>query len=463
MVELTPDRSWTRPGAGDVVLAGPADVVPAHPRWTADRRGARDGTASPARTRGADGPPARGRCRAPGRRPRCGPRRPGRHRRADPGEGRGPRDALPTGRRAPRLAPCRRGRRRRRRLDRPDRTDRRSPRRAPRRERGAGGGPHGGLAATTAPFVFTVDADVVVDRPARVLAVLRAHLDDDRVAIAAPRVRAATGPGWLSAYDAHRSPLDLGDEPARVRALTRVSYVRRQPCSCGDAPSRRSAVSTRRPVRRGRRPRVAARRRRLGMPVRAGRHVSHTVRPTLRRWCRQRRQYGTAAAPLARRHPARPPLAHRSLERRGLGARRRRSSAARSEHRSGDDDGGVRPNPADMPERTSVAVRYAGLGNLHAGRLLAAAVTRSWWPIALVVCLVSRRARRAVAVAALAPALVDWVRMRPRVDPVRWIVLRLLDDASYGLGVWVGCVTERSAAALAPELTGTRSRRPAGR
>ena len=321
-----------------------------------------------------------------------------------------------------------------------------------------------GLAATSAPFVFTVDADVAIDDAPRVLAVLRAHLGDTRVAAAAPRVRAAPGPGWLAAFDAHRSPLDLGAEPARVRALSRVSYV----------PSaalllRRAAVEQvggfDPALRFGEDVDLVWRLDAAGWGCRyePAVAVEHTVRPTLRRWCRQRRQYGTAAAPLARRHPGQAaPLridrwsaAAWALAAVGhplLGAGTAAATTAVF----------ARTLP-DMPERTSVALRYAGLGNLHAGRLLAAAITRSWWPVALVACLISRRARRAVAAALLVPALVEWARLRPRLDPVRWTVLRSLDDASYGLGVWQGCVAERSAAALAPDLTGTRSRRPAGR
>lgn len=92
-------------------------------------------------------------------------------------------------------------------------------------------------------------------------------------------------------------------------------------------------------------------------------------------------------------------------------------------------------------------------GQLAVGRYLASATTRSWWPIALVTGLVWRRARAALVVAALAPSLVDWWRTRPAVDPIRYVAIRLVDDAAYGVGLWAGCRAERSVRALLPVFT----------
>jgi hypothetical protein len=100
----------------------------------------------------------------------------------------------------------------------------------------------------------------------------------------------------------------------------------------------------------------------------------------------------------------------------------------------------------------SESLRLAGRGNLFAGRLVASATTRAWWPIALVLALVSRRARRAVALAVLVPAALDWWSERPALDPVRYLALRVLDDAAYGAGLWKGAIAQRSAAALSPSF-----------
>ena len=99
------------------------------------------------------------------------------------------------------------------------------------------------------------------------------------------------------------------------------------------------------------------------------------------------------------------------------------------------------------------SLRLAGLGNLFAGRILASAITRAWWPIALAAALVSRRARRIVLAAALIPPLVDWVRERPLLDPLRATALRIADDLAYGSGVWQGVLRERIVDPLIPDLT----------
>src|SRR6185295_5353325 len=77
-------------------------------------------------------------------------------------------------------------------------------------------------------------------------------------------------------------------------------------------------------------------------------------------------------------------------------------------------------------------VRLAGLGHLYAGRQVASAITRSWWPVALVVALVARRTRPALLAAAVLPPIVDWATGRRALDPVRYVGLRIADDMAYG-------------------------------
>jgi hypothetical protein len=96
------------------------------------------------------------------------------------------------------------------------------------------------------------------------------------------------------------------------------------------------------------------------------------------------------------------------------------------------------------------SLRLAGLGNLFAGRLVAGTLTRAWWPVTAVLALVSRRARLVLAVAVVVPAAVDWCTDRPELDPVRYLALRVLDDAAYGAGVWAGAMRHRSVDALLP-------------
>jgi hypothetical protein len=64
-----------------------------------------------------------------------------------------------------------------------------------------------------------------------------------------------------------------------------------------------------------------------------------------------------------------------------------------------------------------------------------------------------RRGRRIAAAALLVPAAVEYRRLRPDLDPLRWTILRTADDLAYGAGVWAGCLRHRSFAALRPRLS----------
>jgi hypothetical protein len=70
----------------------------------------------------------------------------------------------------------------------------------------------------------------------------------------------------------------------------------------------------------------------------------------------------------------------------------------------------------------------------------------------------SRRSRPALAAAVVVPGLLDWLDRRPRLDPARFLALRLSDDLAYAAGVWAGCARERSIRALLPDLGTAPSR-----
>ena len=89
--------------------------------------------------------------------------------------------------------------------------------------RGPGAARNTGLAQVTTPLVAFVDSDVSLTDAW--LDPLLAHFADDRVALVAPRVASAPGTTWLATYEQRNSPLDLGNQPARIAAGTRVSYV----------------------------------------------------------------------------------------------------------------------------------------------------------------------------------------------------------------------------------------------
>ena len=315
---------------------------------------------------------------------------------------------------------------------------------------GPGGARNAGLAMVTTPYVAFVDADVVVDEDD--LLRLAAHLvADPTVALVAPRVGAVTDAGALARFEQRHSPLDMGGEPARIAPTTRVSYVPAAVLVCrtdavrevgGFAPDLRYGEDVDlvwRLVAAGRRcryePQIIA---------------LHRTRSTLAAWLRQRYCYGTSAAVLAERHPGAlapvrmspwsvatwlPVLAGVPLVGALVGA-----GTAVALTRT------LRTIPA------SEALRLAGMGNLYAGRLLSATLTRAWWPITLVLAMMSSRVRRMLVLAVVVPAALDWRAERPPLDPVRYVALRLLDDVAYGAGVWAGALRARSFAAITPSL-----------
>jgi mycofactocin system glycosyltransferase len=311
-----------------------------------------------------------------------------------------------------------------------------------------------GSALAQTPLVLFVDADISVPDPTHMLTMLRAHLDDDRTALVAPRVRARPAQGALAAFEKMRSPLDLGAEPARVRAMTRVSYV---PAATllvrraildevgGFDPS----------LRFGEDVDLVWRLDEAGWRCRyePGALVEHRVRPDLRRWWRQRREYGSSAAQLARRHPGALAPVRTSRWSVGVWALIALGHPVLGAGLAAGTTVAFARTLGDIPDRAVVAARYAGLGNLHAGRIFASALTRTWWPISLAAALVSRRARRVLVAAVIVPAAIDWWRDRPPLDPVRYLALRVVDDVAYGTGVWQGCVAERDATALRPDIT----------
>ena len=89
----------------------------------------------------------------------------------------------------------------------------------------------------------------------------------------------------------------------------------------------------------------------------------------------------------------------------------------------------------------------------------ASALTRHYWPLAVAAASVSVRARRALVTAAVADAALDWRRVRPDLDPLRFLVARRLDDLAYGTGLWAGALRAREPRALTPAFRGFRPRR----
>jgi len=302
------------------------------------------------------------------------------------------------------------------------------------RNSGPGAARNAGLEHVDTPLVAFVDGDVEVSDGW--MEALLPHFADDRVAAVAPRVTTLAGTSAIARYESAHSPLDLGPDPARVRAGTRVSYVPAAALVCR-TEAIRAVGGFETGLRHGEDVDLVWRLDEAGWRVRyePASVVHHDPRPDWSSWVSQRVGYGSSTAPLAARHPgALAPLRMNGwsittwmlamIGRPAVGAVVGIGSAAAL----------VRKLP-DVPAVS--AFRLAALGNLRAGDHIAQAVRRVWWPILLVVALRSSVARRTLAAAALAAR-------HPLV---------LADDVAYSLGVWRGMVTERTIDPIVPQVS----------
>jgi mycofactocin system glycosyltransferase len=327
------------------------------------------------------------------------------------------------------------------------------------RNRGPAAARNAGLALVDSPLVAFVDSDVSIDD--NELRRLAAHFSDATVALVAPRIRVTQATndspivvdhGPLHRYELHHSPLDMGPFPARIAAATRVSYVPAAVVLCR-TEAVRAIAGFDEAMRFGEDVDLVWRLAAAGWTCRYEPAVEarHQPRATLRGWIAQRFHYGTSAAPLDRRHPGAvaplrmngwsaaawvPVLAGFPLIGVAIGAL---SSVLL-----------VRKLPY-VAARESL--RLAALGNVFAGRLIASAITRTWWPLAVVAAIVSKRARRVLLAAIIVPAILDRREHPTSLDPVSATALRVLDDAAYGAGVWAGAWRERNIGALLPTFT----------
>jgi len=291
-----------------------------------------------------------------------------------------------------------------------------------------------GLELVTTPLVAFVDTDV--ELPIGWLEPLLAHFDDDRVAMVAPRVRTPSAASAIGRYEHDHSPLDLGPEPARIRAGTRVGYVPSAAIVCrSDAVRAIGGFDI--SLRFGEDVDLVWRLDRAGWVCRyePASTVHHAPRPDAGSWLRQRIGYGSSAAPLSARHPgALAPIRMSgwsvgawvlgAIGRPVLGVTLGAGSAVAL----------IKKLP-DVPPL--VCLQLAGRGNLNAGDQIANAVRRVWWPLLAVAAVRSRSARRVLFASAIAAR-----------HP-----LRLLDDLAYSLGVWRGMIVERTLDPLIPRIS----------
>ena len=319
--------------------------------------------------------------------------------------------------------------------------------------RGPAAARNAGLRVADTALVAFLDSDCVPR--AGWLQVLAAHLADQRLAMAAPRIIALPGAvTWLAPYESAVSALDMGAHPAPVRPHTAVSYVpsaallaRRVALATGFDETMRVAEDVDLVWR------LTAAGWRVRYEPEAA--VAHEHPAATAEWLRRRAFYGTGAALLAARHGSAvapvvlSPETALAWALAVAGGRWGRPAAVgllavstgRLARR-------LRVPGSAPPVRFAAALVGRGVG--ASGRTLARAATRHHWPLTLPAAVVSRRARRWVMGAALADALLAWWPQRSRVGPVRFAVARWLEDVAYGAGLWTGAVRARNPRALLP-------------
>jgi mycofactocin system glycosyltransferase len=294
------------------------------------------------------------------------------------------------------------------------------------------------------------------------LATLVPHLADGTVGIVGGRVIAPPASGRVAAFEAVRSPLDMGVIGGPVGPVEVVAYlptcnflIRRDIFLAvgGFMPEMRLGEDvdlTWRALAQGTK----------ALYVPAG-QVTHHHRNQLDALLRRRADYGSSEADLQRRHPA----AHRVLQSprlvllalltitvaalswplaaalglavtallvaEAIGKRRRIGRIGVSLPLSRVFAAVLREHGASLHGLSADIVRYYGLP-----LLLAALLVPALWP--------------AAAVLALTAPLVDHRRLRPACGPAIFVGLTWLELAAYQLGVWRGCIARRTFAPLLP-------------
>ena len=287
--------------------------------------------------------------------------------------------------------------------------------------RGPAAARNAGRSLIDTELIAFVDADVTVEDGW--LDALLPHFDDPRVGLVAPRVAGEVG-----------SPLDLGAEPARIRAGTRVSYV--PGAALVVRATAFDAVGGFDPTLRfGEDVDFVWRLDEAGWRCRyePAATVWHEPRASFAARLRQHASYGTSAAPLALRHPRAlaPWRANGWTALVWAAAATGRVTVAATTA-----IGSARALERKLPDvPRDASFRVAMRGHLLAGRQLATAVRRAWWPIVALGALVSRRVRWIAA----ASLLLD-VRAAPT-------------DLAYGWGVWSGMRRHRTWAPIVPQLS----------
>jgi mycofactocin glycosyltransferase len=334
--------------------------------------------------------------------------------------------------------------------------------------RPANGGPgaarNTALDAVATELVAFVDSDCVAT-PGWIETLAR-HFADPAVAAAAPRITSLAPDTWAGRYTTASGALDLGGQPASVKPNTCVSYV-----PTAALLVRRSALAAcardgevfEPALRTGEDVDLIWRLHEAGWRIRyePAVEVAHREPVTWAGLLARRYRYGTSAAPLAVRHPG--AVTHLALQ--PWPAATVATLLAR------------RPAAAAVAFGGSVltmhrVLRRADVPRQGAARAMLAATEQTWLgigrfitqfsaPVLAAAILVPgggskgrRWGRRAAAASLLlGPPVRAWSAGGRDLDPARFTLGRIADDVAYGLGVWSGCLKERTIAPVRPVIT----------
>ncbi len=312
-----------------------------------------------------------------------------------------------------------------------------------------------GIAAVTTTAVACVDADVIVTSIQ--IATLAAYVVDSRVGAVAPRITCVDDGTFTGEFESHHSPLDLGSIPALVRPMSRVSYLPATVLVL-NVQSLRTIGGFDDSIRIGEDVDLIWRLIENGIDCRYVPSIEcpHRPRSSMRKMLKQRYDYGTSAALLDKRHPraASPLRAHALLLTMATTVLMGYIYSAIIF---------VVPTMAyfvaslrttTIPMRTRLQLALKAI--FSTTRLLARAIMRAWWPLFFLASFVSLRIGAMFTFSAFVPPLVGLMRNKPN-HPVRYFIVRILEDVAYGTGVWMGAVGTRSLRCLLPVITVRRS------
>lgn len=332
------------------------------------------------------------------------------------------------------------------------------------RSRGPAAARNRGAAHADTELLAFLDSDVVPEHDW--LTKLLGHFSDPKVALAAPRIVALEpGGGATSRYEALCSSLDMGRREGPVAPRSRIPYVPsaamivRRNCFSGFDESMEVAEDVD----------LCWRLHADGWSLRYDpiATVAHDHRHRLSKSLDRKRYYGTGAALLSGRHPGMgAPLALTVPMAAAMAALVTGTAwgvmAALAVF--GVIGGRLHRRVSSMPDAARMAAKLTaqsvGFGVLQS----ASAMCRHYWPLSILLALVSKRFRLLLLTVAVGEAAYEWVRLElvnpepgARVGWWRFMVLKRLDDLAYGAGLWQGALAGRSIDALYPRISNTVS------